>query len=51
MVLNRKIGHTQYMTPMNFEVSRANVKVTVAFYEKNIFTQYLEMFLSDSHGT
>jgi len=44
MVLNRKIGHTQYMTPINFEVSRANVKVIVAFYAKTASAQYLERF-------
>jgi len=35
----------------NFEVSRSNVKVTVAFYAKAMSAQYLEKFLSDSHGT
>jgi len=35
----------------NIEVSRSNVKVTVAFYAKTVSVQYLEKFLSDSHGT
>jgi len=39
------------MTPINFEVSRSNVKVTVAFYAKTMSAQYLKKFLSDSHGT
>ena len=30
------------MTPINFEVSRLNVKVTVAFYAKTMSAQYLE---------
>ena len=51
MVLSRKIGHSQEMTPIHFEVTMSKVKVTVAFYAKNMFAQYLEKFLSDSHGT
>jgi len=47
MVLGRKIGHGQYMTPLNFEVTRSKVKVTVAFYAKPMSAQYLEKFLSD----
>jgi len=50
MVLCRKIGHGQLMTPINIEVSRSNVKDTVAFYAKTMSAQYLETFLSDSHG-
>jgi len=38
------------MTPINFDVSRSNVKVTVAFYAKTMSAPYLEKFLSDSHG-
>jgi len=51
IVLSRKIGHGQWMTPRHFEVIRLNFNVTVAFYAKNISAQYLEEFLSDSHGT
>ena len=40
------------MTPINFENSRSNIKVTVAFYaKKNISAQYIENLLSDSHGS
>jgi len=39
------------MTPLHFEFTRSNVKVTVAFYAKTMSAQYLEKFLSDSHGT
>ena len=39
------------MTPINFKVSRSDVKVTVAFYAKTTSAQYLENFLSDSRGT
>jgi len=39
------------MTLINFEVSRSNVKVTVAFYAKTVSAHYIEKFLSDSHGT
>jgi len=39
------------MTPKNFKVTRLKVKVTVAFYAKNMSAQYLKEFLSDSHGT
>ena len=31
MVLNRKIGHGQEMIPINFEVTRSKVKVTIPF--------------------
>jgi len=51
IVLCWKIGHGQQMTPINVEVSRSNVKVTVAFYAKTISDQYLEKFPIDSHGT
>jgi len=51
MVLGRKIVHTQQMTPLNVEVTRSKVKVTVAFYAKTMSAQYLEKFLSDNHGT
>jgi len=49
MVLGRKIGHAQWMTPINFEVTRS--KVTVLFNAKTMSAQYLEKFMSDSHGT
>ena len=39
------------MNPINFEVSRSNVKVTVAFYAKTMSAQYLEKFMNDSHFT
>jgi len=39
------------MTPIHFEVSRSKVKVTVAFYAKNMSAPYLEKFMSDSHST
>ena len=51
MVLGRKIGHTQQITLLNFEVTKSKVKVTVAFNAKTMFAQYLEKFLSDTHGT
>jgi len=34
------------MSPINVEVSRSNVKVTVAFYAKTFSAKYLEKFLS-----
>jgi len=39
------------MAPIHFEVSTSNVKVTVAFYAKNMSVQYLAKFMSDSHST
>jgi len=39
------------MTLLNFEVSKSNVKVTVAFYAKTMSAHYNEKFLSDSHVT
>jgi len=51
MVLGWKIGHSQLMTPIKFEVTRSKVKVTVTFYAKTMSAQYLEKFLSDSHRT
>ena len=51
MVLSRKIDHFQLMSPIHFEVTRSKVNGTVAFYAKNFFAQYFEMFMSDSHGT
>jgi len=51
MALGRKIGHAQQMTPINFEVTRSKVKVTVPFNAKTMSAQYLEKFMSDSHGT
>ena len=39
------------MTPINFEVTRSKVKVTVPFNEKNISAQYLKKLMSDSHAT
>jgi len=51
MVFGQKIGNGQEMTPINFKVRRSNVKVTIAFNAKTMSTQYLEKFMSDSHGT
>jgi len=51
MVLGRKIGHGQEMTPIIVEVTRSKVKVTVPFNAKTMSTQYLEKFISDRHGT
>jgi len=34
ILLGRKIGYGQQMTPLNFEVTRSKVKVTVAFNAK-----------------
>jgi len=51
IVLGRKIGHGQKMTPVNFEVTRSKVKVTVVFNAKSMSAQYLEKFISDSHCT
>ena len=51
MVLGKKIGHGQQMTPIHFEVTMSKVKVTVPFNAKNLSAQYLEKFTSDSHGT
>ena len=39
------------MTPINFEVARSKVKVTVAYYAKTMSAQYLDKFMSDSHCT
>ena len=39
------------MTPINFEVTCLKVKVTVPFNAKTMSAQYLEKFMSDSHGT
>jgi len=38
------------MIPTNFDVSRAKVKVTVAFNAKTVTAQYLEKFMCDSHS-
>ena len=51
MELSRKIGRTQQMIPIHFEVTRSKVKETVAFYAKTMFSQYLGKFMSDSHCT
>jgi len=51
MVLGRKIGHGQSMTPIHFEVTRSKVKVTIPFNAKTMSAQYLEKFMSYSHGT
>jgi len=51
MVLSTMIDHTQWMTPIHFEVARSKVKITVAFYAKTMSAQYLEKFISDSHST
>jgi len=51
MVLGMKIGHGQLMTPINFQVTRSKVKVTVLFDAITMSAQYLERFMSDSHGT
>ena len=40
ILLSRKIGHGQLMTPVNIEVCRSNVKVTLSFYAKT--AQYVE---------
>jgi len=39
------------MTPINSEVTRTKVKVTVPFSAKTMSAQYLVKFMSDSHGT
>jgi len=39
------------MSPINFKISRSKVKVTVAFYAKNMSAQYFEKFKSDSQST
>ena len=51
MVLGRKIGHGQWMTPINCEVTRSKVKVTVPLNAKTMSAQFLEKFMSDSNGT
>jgi len=51
MVLGGKIGHGQWMTPINFEVPKSKVKVTVPLNAKTMSAQYLEKFMRDSHGT
>ena len=51
MVLGRKIGHGQQITPNNSEVTKSKVKVTVPFNTKTMSAQYLEKFISGSHGT
>ena len=51
MALDRKIGHGQQTTPINVEVTKTKVKVTVPFNAKTMSLQYLEKFISDSHGT
>jgi len=48
--------HEAYMwwsvdDPINFDVTRSKVKVTVAFNAKTMSAQYLETFMSDSHST
>jgi len=50
MVIGRKIGHGQSITPINFQVTRSKVKVTVPFNAKNLSAQYHEKVMSDSHG-
>jgi len=51
MVLGRKIGHNQKMTPINVEVTRLNVTVTVPFNAKTMSAQYLETCMSYSNCT
>jgi len=51
MVLGRKIGHTQLMTLIHVEVTRSNVKVTVAFNIKTMSVQYLEKIMTNSHSS
>jgi len=51
MVLGRKIGHTQQMTPLMFDVTRSKVNVTVAFNAKTVSAQYILQFICDSHST
>jgi len=46
-----KIGHGQSMTPINFNVTRSKVKVTVLSDAITMSAQYVEKFMSDSHGT
>ena len=50
IVLSRTIGHSQQMTPTNFEVTKSKVKITEAL-NANMSAQYLEQFMSDSHST
>jgi len=51
MLLGRKIGHGQEMIHINFEITRSKVKFIVPFNAKTMSVQYLERFMSDSHGT
>jgi len=51
ILLGRKIGHGQWMTPINFEVTRSKVNVTEALNAKTMSAQYFEKIMSDSHGT
>jgi len=51
ILLSRKIDHGQKMTPIKFKVSRSKVKDTVECNAKNVFAQYLNKFMSDSHST
>jgi len=37
------------MTPINVEVTRSKVKVTVAFDAKTMYAKYLEKFMTDIH--
>ena len=39
------------MIPINFEITRSKVKVTVLFNAKTMSAQYLEKLISDNHGT
>ena len=51
ILLGRKIGHGQWMTPIHFEIFRSKVKVTEAFNAKTVSAQYIEKFMSDNHST
>ena len=50
IVLCRKVGFFQKMTPIHFEITRSHVKVTVAINSKTVSAQYLAKFMSDSHS-
>jgi len=39
------------MTLIHVEVTRSNVKVTVAFNIKTMSAQYLEIFMTNSHSS
>ncbi|KAH3694676.1 hypothetical protein DPMN_082117, partial [Dreissena polymorpha] len=47
MKLHRYIDHDWQMTPINFQVTRSKVKVTMT---KNVFTQWLPILLTAHMG-